>query len=186
MKRGITAVLVAAGAALVIACGGGGTSTTSETGTTTNGSGAAAEKEQAPTVATAPVGQALKMTRDFLGEETVVEITVSEVKTGVKSNNQFLKPEKGQFITAKVVVKAVKGKYHANPFSFKLVGADGAVFDPGLGVKEPNLGATELAAGQNVTGYITFDAAVGAEKGGKIALKDWASEGDAGYWGPLA
>jgi hypothetical protein len=49
-------------------------------------------------------------------------------------------------------------------------------------VVEPDLGYSDLAPGQKTAGTITFDAAVGAEKGGKIALTDLFAEGDAGYW----
>jgi hypothetical protein len=161
-------------AALALACGAG------SSGTTSSGGGTSAAR--AVQIATVAVGQPLTVTRDLLGTKTVINVTVSNVKTNVKSGNQFSQPQQGQFITAKVAVVVKEGKYDTNPYNFKIVGAGGTVFDPTIGVASPELGISELSAGQNTSGFITFDAAAGVEKGGKIALKDWAAEADAGYW----
>jgi hypothetical protein len=64
----------------------------------------------------------------------------------------------------------------------KVVGADGTVYDSTLSVVEPALGFTELSPGQKTAGAVTFDTAVGAQTGGKIALTDVFADGDAGYW----
>jgi uncharacterized protein DUF4352 len=169
---------------LALACGSGGkTGTTSEPGISSGEPTAATPTAtSAAPVATVPAGQPLVVTRDVFGTMTVVEVTVSDVKAGVKGD-QFTKPQRGQFVTAKVAVLAKEGKYQASPYSFKLVGPDGSVFDSSLlSVARPDLPSSELSAGQRTSGYVTFDAAVGAEKGGRIALKDWLAEGDAGYW----
>jgi hypothetical protein len=165
--------------AFLLACGaGGGSGTTTEAGT---GQSAAADAAK-PAVATVAVGQPLTMNRNILGTKTSATITVSNPRYGVKSGNQFQKAEKGQFIVVDVAVQVIEGKLTLTQGSFKLVGADGTVYDTTLPVVEPDLGFSELAAGQKTSGAITFDAATGAQTGGKIALTDLMADGDAGYW----
>jgi hypothetical protein len=165
--------------AFILACSGAG-----ETGTSTEaGSGQpATDTTGKATVATVPVGQPLTLNRNILGTKTAATITVSKLRTGVKSGNQFQKAEKGQYIVVDVAVQVTEGKLTLTQGSFKLVGADGTVFDTTVPVVEPDLGFSDLSAGQKTSGAITFDAAVGAEKGGKIALTDLFADGDAGYW----
>jgi hypothetical protein len=127
------------------------------------------------------VGQPLTMTRDFLGTKVVAVITVANVRP-VKAPNQFQKPAKGQFLAADVAVTVQEGKFTLTQGNLKIVAADGTVFDTTMSVVEPALGFTELSPGQKTSGAVTFDTAVGAEKGAKVALTDMLADGDAGYW----
>ncbi len=169
----ITASLAAL--AVGLACGAG------DQGTTTSGDEDNGPAGTANAPATVPVGQPLTMTRDFLGSKVVAVITVANVRP-FKSKNQFQTPAKGQFLVADVAVQVQEGKFTLTQGSFKLVGADGTVFDTTMPVVEPALGFTELAPGQKTSGAVTFDTAAGAEKGAKIALTDVLADGDAGYW----
>ncbi len=179
--RRITTI-VAAGLALAtaLACG-----TTPDNGTSTSagapaGSGQPAENKPAE-VATVPLGQTLNYQRTLFTDKVVATITVANLRV-VKSDNQFIKPEKGQFLAADVSIQVTEGKFGLAAGSFKIVAADGTVFDTALPVVKPDLGYSQLAAGQKTSGAITFDAAKGAEKGARIALKDTFADGDAGYW----
>lgn len=167
-----------------IACGLGdtdtGSSTSSGDGTAANATaGTDAAKNQPVTV---KVGEPLTLTETILGSKTVAVITLTNLKTKVKSGNQFVTPSKGQFITADVTVEVREGKYSISSGQFKLVGADGTAFDSTTLLDSKDLSGTDLTTGQKTSGQIVFDAAVGVEKGGKIAVKSWLADGDAGYW----
>jgi hypothetical protein len=165
--------------ALSIACGSGTTTKSGgDSSAKPGGSGATAT----PAITTVPIGQALTLNRDILGTKTVATITVSNLRVGVDSGNQFMTAEKGQYIVVDVAVQVAEGKFSLTQGSFKLVAADGTVFDTTMPVVKPDLGYSDLAPGQKTSGAITFDAAVGAEKGGKIALTDVLAKSDAGYW----
>ncbi len=133
------------------------------------------------TVTTVPVGQGLTVTEDLFGTKTTIVLTVTTVKAGVKSGNQFVTPAKGQFIEAVVTAAVQVGKVSVSWADFKFVGADGTVYGTTI-MGDGLLSGNDLAAGQKTSGRVVFDAAVGAEKGGKIAITSWLSDGDAGYW----
>jgi hypothetical protein len=177
-RKHLTWILVPL-AALALACGGNGKSGTETSGDET--AGPAGGTAQAAKATTVQVGQPLTMTREFLGSKVVAVITVANVRV-VKAKNEFQKAAKGQFLVADVAVQVNEGKFTLTQGSFKLVGTDGTVFDTTLPVVEPALGFTELSPGQKTSGAVTFDTAVGAEKGAKIALTDVLADGDAGYW----
>ncbi len=174
-RRLLTPLAIATLAAIGIACGGGdsGSSTSTEGDTKT---------KTPKAVATAAVGQPLTLTEVLFGTKTVATVTVTNLKVGVKSGNQFVKPSKGQFITADVAVEVKEGKYSISSGQFKLVAADGTAYDSTTMLDSNDISGTDLTPGQKTSGQVVFDAAVGAEKGGKIALKSWLAEGDAGYW----
>lgn len=166
--------------ALALACGAAGTDeTTTSAPDAAAGSGNAAKAAAVTAVA---VGQPLQLNRNFLGSKTVATVTVSKPRYNVKSGNQFIKPTRGQFIVVDVAIQSVEGKITLTQGSFKLVGADGSVYDTTMSFTEPALGFAELAPGQKTTGTVTFDAAANAQTGGKIALTDIFADGDAGYW----
>lgn len=169
------ALVTATIAVFLIACGAG-----SSSGTTAGGTGGAPATVKEPV--TVAAGQTLTLTESLLGSKTVVEITLTNVKTGVKSGNQFITPDKGQFITADVTAVVKEGKYSINGADFKLVAADGTAYDSTMALNGKDLSANDLTPGQKTAGQVTFDAAKGAEKGGRIALKSILAEGDAGYW----
>lgn len=161
-------------AAIALGCGAGTTTTTG------GGATPATVATKGPTAV--KVGEALTLTENVLGTKTVVAITVTNLRANVKSNNQFIKAEKGQFIVVDVAVSVTEGKFSISSGSFKLVAPDGTAYNSTVSFIGTDLMATDLAPGQKSAGTVTFDAAKGAEKGAKIALTDLLAEGDAGYW----
>lgn len=153
-------------------------------GASSTGAGAAAGNPAATSAApsTVKVGETLNLVEQVFGSATKASITLTNLKTKVKSTDGFSKPAKGQFITADVAVVVTEGKFSINSSSFKLVAADGTAYDTTIALNGKDLSANDLTPGQKTAGQITFDAAVGAEKGGKIALTDVLADGDAGYW----
>jgi hypothetical protein len=174
----VATVAIAAMATLVLACGstGGGSSTSAGDSTPAAG----APTKTAPV--TVPAGQPMTLTEDLLGTKSVVVVTLTNVKPNVKSGNQFVKPAKGQFVSADVTAVVRDGKVSINGSLFKLVAADGAAYDTATMFDQQGISGSDLTAGQNVSGTIVFDIPVGAQKGAKIALKSWLADGDAGYW----
>lgn len=164
--------------AAVLACGAN-----SDTGSSTSSGGDAQTATEAKnTPVTVAAGQPMTLTENVLGSKTVVVITLTNVKYNVKSGNQFIKPSKGQFITADVTAEVKEGKFSIFGGMFKLVGADGTAYDASTMLDSKDISGTDLTPGQKTSGQVAFDAAVGAEKGGKVALKSWLADGDAGYW----
>lgn len=175
----ITAGLVLA-ATFAIACGAGTNSGTSSRGGAGTPATATAAAKNPPV--TVPAGQPMTLTEELFGSKTVVVVTLTNVKAGVKSGNQFVKPSKGQYITADVTAQVSEGKYSINSSMFKLVGKDGTAYDTTTMLDRQDISGSDLTPGQKVAGTIVFDAAIGAEKGARVALKSWLAEGDAGYW----
>jgi len=163
---------------LVIACSAG----TKSGSTSAPGDGGAKAATTAAEPTTVKAGQPLTLTQSILGSDTVATITVSNVKYGVQSKNEFEKPGKGQYITADVTVSVSKGKFSISSGSFKLVAKDGTAYDTTFLSDVQDLSGNDLTHGQKTSGTIVFDAAKGAQTGGKIALKDVLADGDAGYW----
>lgn len=93
------------------------------------------------------IGQPLQLNRNVLGTKTVATIVVANPRYNVKSGNQFIKPSRGQFIVVDVAVQSTEGKILLTQGSFKLVGADGAVYDTTMSFVEPSLGFAELQSG---------------------------------------
>ncbi len=176
MNNRIITVALAAVALLGLACGGGGGGSS-----TSPGGNPPPAASRAP-VTTVPIGQPLTLTESLFGSKTVATVTVTNLKVGVKSGNQFVKPAKGQFVTADVTVQVAEGKFSINSSMFKLVAADGAAFDTTIILDQNDISGNDLTPGQKVTGSIAFDATAGAEKSARIALKSWLADGDAGYW----
>ena len=190
-STGVT-VAVVCGAVVLLCCGGvavvGGLSGSGKNATSTSGgdTGAAqavAEEVESPTpkptAATVPIGTSITVP----GILTSAKVTVTKLRSSVGSGNQFITPDRGQFVVIDVTIEAVKGKIHPHQGDFKLVGPDGSVYESEfLSAAKPELEYTELAPGQKTSGTITFDAPKGAHKGAKVALKEFWSSGDAGYW----
>lgn len=175
--KATVALLAVPLAAFILACGSTGSSTSA------GGSGNSGAKEATKNApVTVKAGETMTLTESFLGTKTVVEITLTNVKANVKAKDQFSKPQKGQYITADVTAVVKEGKYSINGTDFKLVAADGTAYDSTIALDGKDLSANDMTAGQKTSGQIVFDAAAGAEKGGKIALKSILADGDAGYW----
>jgi len=178
MRRStLVTIGVAVAATLALACGSG-----SGGSSTTGGDSAPGAATPSKVPVTVPAGQPMTLTEELFNSKTVVVVTLTNVKAGVKSGNQFVKPSKGQFITADVTAEVRDGKYSVNSSMFKLVGADGTAYDTTTMLDRQDISGNDITSGQKVSGTIVFDAAAGAEKGAKIALKSWLAEGDAGYW----
>lgn len=177
-RRALATVLAAPLAVFLLACGAGANSDTKAG----SGAGQPATEQTKNTPVTVAAGQPMTLTESMFGSKTVVEITLTNVKYGVKSGNQFVKAGKGQFITADVTAVVKEGKFSINSSQFKLVAADGTAYDSTTMLDSKDIQGTDLTAGQKTAGTVVFDAAAGAQTGGKIALKSWLAEGDAGYW----
>jgi hypothetical protein len=175
--RKIIVVLLVLLAGSALACGSSGTKSES-VGEGVGSAAAGAAKTVAPT--TDQVGKTIRVTDSIFGQKTVAEITVKSVAGNVRDT--YSTASRGQFVVADVEIRCIEGKYSANPFNFKYVDASGTVSDPTLPVSKPELNAVELAAGQNVTGKITFDVAGGNLAGGRVALKNFLRNGDAAHW----
>ncbi len=180
MRKKIIGSVAALFLAFTIGCGAGDTGSSTSSGDGGTSAATSAASKNAP--ATVAAGQPMTLTESLFGQKTVVTITVSNVQTNVKSGNQFIKASNGQFITADVLVEVKEGKYSITSGSFKLVGADGTAYNPTTMLNSKDLLATDLTPGNKASGQIVFDAAAGAEKGGRIALTSILADGDAGYW----
>jgi hypothetical protein len=174
--RAVVAVLAAPLAALVIACGASTGSSTSA------GAGGAAPPAASKAPTTVKAGETMTLTESIFGTNTSAAITLTNVRAGVKPSNQFDKAKNGQFIVADVSVLVKEGKFSISSGSFKFVAADGTAYDSTFMTGVNDLSGNDLTPGQKTSGSIVFDAAKGAEKGGRVALKSMLSDGDAGYW----
>ncbi|WP_433044173.1 DUF4352 domain-containing protein [Dactylosporangium sp. CS-033363] len=187
MRTKLIVGTLAVTAAFIIACGSTGTSSSSSgagAGGNAGSSGGAvaqqADEKKGP--ATVKVGEPLTLKESILGDTTVVEITLSELKANVKATDGFSKPKQGQFVTVKVSLQVKQGKYSINSTAFKFVTADNTAIDSTLSLDGKDLMANDIASGQKASGTVWFDVPKGAEKGGKIALKSILADGDAGYF----
>jgi len=178
MRRAVIALAAIPFVVAVLACGAGSTGS-STSGGGGNG-GTTAPAKNAPV--TVKAGEPMTLTESVFGSKSVVAITLTNVKYNVKSGNQFVKATKGQFITADVTAEVKEGKFSINSSQFKLVAADGTAYDSTTMLDSKEISGSDLTAGQKTSGTIVFDAAAGAQTGGRIALKSWLAEGDAGYW----
>jgi hypothetical protein len=161
----------------VVALGCSSTTTTND-----DESAGLAPAPTTPSVTTVPLGESMQLTRELFNNRTVATITVADLKTNVKPNNAYVKPQRGQFLAVTVTVQVTEGRIALNQGSFKFVAADGVVYSTTLPVAKPELGWTDVAQGQKTHGAVTFDVPAAAEKGARIALTEWFAKGDAGYW----
>ncbi|GAA0711801.1 DUF4352 domain-containing protein [Dactylosporangium roseum] len=178
-KNTILAMLAIPLAGLVLACGSTGSS--SNAGSSGN-SGNTTKQEAKSAPVTVKAGETMTLTESLFGSKTVVEITLANVKLNAKSGNQFITPGQGQFITADVTAVVKEGKASISSGDFKLVAADGTAYNTTMSLNGKDLMGSDLTPGQKTSGQIVFDAKKGAEQGGKVAIKSWLAEGDAGYW----
>ncbi len=167
-KRIATIAAFAALTLPVLACGAGSTSD---------------DTTEAPRAATTVViGQPLNYERTVITTKTAATITVANPRV-VKAPNDVQVPQRGQWLVVDVTIEVTEGKMLVDGSSFKVVGADGTAYGSELvSVAKPALPFAEIPSGQKTNGTVTFDTAKGAEKGGRIALKDVLASSDAGYW----
>jgi hypothetical protein len=164
---------------MALACSGGTTSSTKggSGGQTAGNNG----DKAAAGVQTAPIGQPLTLKEKIFTTTTSATITASNARV-LPAPNEFEKADKGQFYAVDVSVSVSEGKFSISSGSFKLVAADGTAYDSTFMSGVQQLSANDLTPGQKTSGTVVFDAAKGAESGGKLALKNIMAEGDAGYW----
>ena len=169
-------------AAFGIACGSGDTDSSVKGGEGQQIDSAAPEK----TTTTAKVGQTITLTNKLLDEKTAIEVTVAKPKQYTKEPGEFgSKPDKGVFLVLDVTVVCKEGTYSANPFNFKFVAKDGTASEIAITVAfKPQLDATDLSAGQKVTGKIAFDIPKSAITGGRVQIDGVGLDYDkpAAYW----
>jgi hypothetical protein len=165
-------------AAFGLACGGG------DGGSSTTGGGDASgpPAQAPPSVSQVKIGESLTLRTNLFGSKSAVTITVSNLRAGVKANNNFEKPSNGQYIVADVLAVVGEGKVSISSGAFKLVAADGTAYSTTMLTGYNAISGSDLVTGQKTSGAIVFDAKPGAQTGGKIALTDLFSSGDAGYW----
>ncbi len=166
----------AAAAVLMLACGSGGESSRPGPGASVVG-GQDAAPAGPPTVA---LGSAVV----FSDSGAEVSVVVAAVDAKAKSNNQFDRAERGQFVAITVEATAVKGSNDIGPSNFRFVGGDGNVFQAEIMVAgiQPQLDSmTTIQQGQKKSGKVIFDCDPAKIPGGKIQLSD--DSGDpVGYW----
>ncbi len=168
-RRTLATIVVSALAALSIACG---SSTT----------GSPEKAAEAAPVTTVKVGETMSLAEGLFGSaDTAANITVGNPRV-LKPKNSFDKPDRGQYFAVDVAVQVTKGKFSLSWSSFKLVAADGTVYDAAFQTDAPLLDANDITVGQKSSGTVVFDAAAGAQTGGKVALKRLFESADAGYW----
>jgi hypothetical protein len=96
--------------------------------------------------------------------DSSVTITVDPVNTPTVSADGFGDtPQNGLFIVTKVHFQVTSGSLDYNLFNFQLQLPDGTVYQPGNGNAlsagiDPTLDSGNLTAGQQVAGFIVFDA----------------------------
>ncbi|MBB5872992.1 hypothetical protein F4553_006426 [Allocatelliglobosispora scoriae] len=114
-----------------------------------------------------------------------LKVTVRGMKTGVRSSNQFDDDtgERG-YITVDIEIVFVDGAdtYLAEPSDFKLIAADGTVYESETFIAgiSGNLDTVTLNPGQKTSGKIVFDAPKAAAKGAKVQYVDFGKA--AAFW----
>jgi hypothetical protein len=103
-------------------------------------------------------------------------VTLDSITTVTKGYPPLdTKPKSGTFVILEVSFEGRSGSYPVNPLYFHLMTADGKDIDQGEGSAifaspENDLGSSELAAGQKVSGRVALDTKLDA--GAKIVLLD--------------
>lgn len=131
--------------------------------------------QSAPPSKSGPVtvasGATVSVKAGYMGQ---VQTNVTVAGAGVwKSNNQFITPKKGEFYAINVTIEVTDGtSYAPGPEDFKLVAADGTVFNAEwVTTADDQLDRTEIYPGQKKQGKIMFDAPVGVQNGAKIQFE---------------
>lgn len=163
-------------AALALACGGGGESNVSSGGAP---AGAEASKPAAA-VLEKKIGQTITVTSDTTG------INYTITKTKQETGGEFNKAQRGVYLLGYLEIKVTKGNAFVCGCETSLVGPDGTVYEYTWALLEgyKELTGADVAAGQKVAGWVSFDVPKAALKGGKIQLKvtNLFTEDKYAYW----
>jgi hypothetical protein len=163
-------------AALALACGSGESNVSDGGGAP---AGSADATENAP-VLEKKVGETITVTSDTTG----IEYTIT--KTAQKQGGEFNKAKNGIYLLGYMEVKVTKGNSFICGCETSFIGPDGTVYEYTWalldGYKE--LVGADVAAGQKVAGWVSFDVPKKALKGGKIQLKvtNFFTEDKYAYW----
>lgn len=166
-------------AVLALACGGGESNVSS--GDSAGGAPAGAEgsKPAAP-VLEKKIGQTITVTSDAAG----IDYTIT--KTKQEAGGEFNRAQRGVYLLGYLEVKVTKGNAFVCGCETSFIAADGTVYEYTVslvaGYKE--LTGADVAAGQKVAGWVSFDVPKAALKGGKIQLKvtNLFTEDKYAYW----
>lgn len=115
-----------------------------------------------------------------------IRVTITGINRQAQSNNQFVTPKKGGFVTVQVSVTYLEGgsgTYVALPTDFSLIGADGTVYGGDIMSSAGFDGAMDtvtLNIGQKASGLVAFDVDRANISGGKIQLNDFGKA--AAFW----
>lgn len=163
-------------AALALACGAGESDVSDGGGAP---AGAADASEQAP-VLEKKVGETIAVT----SESTGIEYTIT--KTAQKQGGEFNKAKNGIYLLGYLEVKVTKGNSWVCGCETSFIGPDGTVYEYTWAMLDGynELTSADVAAGQKVAGWVSFDVPKKAIKGGKIQLKvtNFFSEDKYAYW----
>jgi hypothetical protein len=163
-------------AALALACGAG-EAEVSDGGGAPAGAGDTAEK--AP-VLEKKVGETVAVSSSSAG----IEYTIT--KTQQKQGGEFNKAKNGTYLLGYLEIKVTKGNAYVCGCETSFIGPDGTVYEYTWALIDgyDELTAADVAAGQKVAGWVSFDVPKKALKGGKIQLKvtNFFSEDKYAYW----
>lgn len=118
------------------------------------------------------IGKSVTVTDDDYSAVVTLDSITTVAKGGPPLDT---KPESGTFVILDVSFEGKSGSYPVNPLYFHLVKPDGTDVDQTDGSAifaspEPDLGSSDLQAGQKVSGKVALDAKLDA--GSKIVLLD--------------
>ncbi len=83
---------------------------------------------------------------------------------GPEPEDAFFGPQAGnRWVTLDITQQASGGEDSAGPWDFTVQDADGFIYDWTYGAKKPEFGSVQLADGQRIRGYLTFEVPEGAE-----------------------
>lgn len=124
-----------------------------------------------------------------IGQALIVDGAATESWTPTKVEKPTVdewgdKAKRGQYLLVHFKVSVTEGSTFICSCALQFVDSAGKVYDPGYSSfkKREELEATEVAAGQNVEGWVAFDVPKAALKGGRIQLKADTFSDKYGYW----
>ncbi len=83
---------------------------------------------------------------------------------GLEPEDGFYGPEEGnRWVTLDITQQASGGEDSAGPWDFTVQDADGFIYEWTYGEKKPEFGSVQLADGQRIRGYLTFEVPEDAE-----------------------